>query len=242
MTRRFKKIPVWFTLSLMMALGTTPAVNAGNERNALYYYRQAEHFRERGDFRAAVSNYRTSIEKNAGFPAAHLGAAQSYYELGDWSRSRAHFERVLELDRENVPARIGLGLVYVQLGQFEQARTMLMQVRSRDPGNADNNHALGVYNYRVGNQVLAEAYFQKAIRIRPAHVPALIGLARLYADQRRYPQAREYLDQARRVQPMHAAIHVTTGEVELSQAFHATSRLRRNDHLNEAGEAFLTAH
>ncbi|MCB1319305.1 MAG: tetratricopeptide repeat protein, partial [Leptospiraceae bacterium] len=101
MTRRFNKIPVWFTLSLLMALGTTPAVNAGNERNALYYYRQAEHFRERGDFRAAVSNYRTSIEKNPGFPAAHLGAAQSYYELGDWSRSRAHFERVLELDREN---------------------------------------------------------------------------------------------------------------------------------------------
>ena len=223
---------------------TTGLVAQEPERNALFYLREGERYTATRDYRAAAHSFRLAIKKNPGHARAHLGAARAYYEMNDLNSARAHYARVLELDSNNLAARIGLGLTYVRLGQFGEAGRLLREVQAKEPGSVANNYALGLFYHRQGNLRLSEAYYQKAIRVQPSHVSALVGLARVKADQKRPDLSEELLRRARLIDPGEPEIYSARGLIELRRAFAYTENNpdERSQALENAYEALLTAH
>lgn len=223
--------------------GFAPQLRAeSGSRNALYYLREGDRHLAARDYRAAAHSFRLAIKKNPGHARAHLGAAGAYYEMNDLGRARSHYERVLELDASSRPARIGLGLAFVRLGQFSAAGELLRGVQKQEPGNVANNYALGLFYHLQGNLRLSEAYYKKAIRIQPSHVKALVGLARLKADQDRPDISDEYLRTARQIDPGEPDIYAARGQIELARAFLENDPAQRTRALENAHQALTTAH
>lgn len=212
------------------------------ERNALYYLREGERYAATRDYRAAAHSFRLAIKKNPGHARAHLGAARAYFQMNDLTRARSHYNRVLELDAKSLPARIGLGLTYVRLAEFEEAGRLLREVQAREPGSVANNYALGLFYHLQGNLRLSEAYYKKAIRVQPSHVSALVGLARVKADQNRPDISEDYLRRARSIDPGEPDIYAARGQIELRRAFLENDSEQRTQALESAYQALITAH
>lgn len=228
--------------ALLLLLGLfAPAADAWAQRNALFYIREGERAVAARDYRTAVHQYRLALERNPASAQAHAGAALAYYSLGDYGRAREHYARATELDAGFRAARIGLGLSLIRMGRFADAETQLAKVRSADPANPDNNFAYGLLHYHRGNRRLAEQFFERTLRLKPAHTAALIELARLKADDNRFDLAEEYLRRARLIEPGRSDLASVQGHILLRQAFAADSDAERADRLNSAAEAFETA-
>lgn len=158
-------------------------------------YRTATALLRAGHLDEAVSQLRRIVfVAPDNIPArANLGNCQ--YLQGDLANAEANFREVLDLDPDNRNALYGLASVLLEqedaeatrlteklvalLPQSAPARTLLARAQSRDPQGA-----------------AAIASYRKALEIDPAHMPALLGLARLYMRRKRFGEAAVLASQA----------------------------------------------
>src|SRR5262249_35796043 len=114
------------------------------------------------------------------------------------------------------------------LGRFDEARKYFQEGLKRDPRNASCLFNMGYIDGRQGNSPSAEAFFQKALKASPDFPDALLELANLRMEAKRFEEAAQLLRRYVRVSPRPA-----TGYYKLAM-------VERSLHQDEAAQRDLT--
>jgi tetratricopeptide (TPR) repeat protein len=160
----------------------------------LPYLRRGEAYQRRGELDQAARDFRAAgaLDPTATRPIEALGDA--FYAMRRFDRAADSYSRYLQLDDRAAPVNYKLALARYQTGDVDAALETLAATLRIDASVSDAHYLQGLC-FRDKQKILeAEAAFERAIALTPAHVPAREELADLYRAQNR---RREELEQLR---------------------------------------------
>src|SRR5256885_15577436 len=107
---------------------------------------------------------------------------------GKTEKAIDEFKKLVELD-PSASSYAFLGLSYRHLGRFDEARKYFEAGLKKDPHNASCLFNLGYIEERQGNKARAEELLQQALRYKPDMPEALLELANLRIDAKKFAEA-----------------------------------------------------
>jgi tetratricopeptide (TPR) repeat protein len=117
---------------------------------------------------------------------------ESYFKSDRVEKAIAEFDKVIATS-PSVRAYSFLGLSHIYLGRFDDARKDFENGLKLAPHDKFCLFNLGYISERQGNSAEAEATFEKVLRADPDFPDALLELAGLRIESRRFPEAAELL-------------------------------------------------
>lgn len=136
------------------------------------------------------------------------------HAAGRFDAARAAYEALIGRDPANVEGHYRLGRLLLAIGEVKPAAAILRRASLLAPEDADVAWAYGVVLRHSGTATeQAEAALASAIRLQPAHAPALRELAALATEGRRFGGAAELLTRAIRADPRAAEPHEALARV-----------------------------
>jgi tetratricopeptide (TPR) repeat protein len=131
---------------------------------------------------------------------AVTGLASVYSDRGD---ARSASELLDKLTKKNPSARAYLNLAsnYEQMKEYSLAADALKKAISLDPTHAEWNAQLAQYEALAGRYDAALQTYQELAKANPQDATAYLGMAQIYIEQQKYPQAHQMLDKAKEIEP-----------------------------------------
>jgi tetratricopeptide (TPR) repeat protein len=125
-------------------------------------------------------------------PDLHAALGESYFMSGRTEKALAEFSKLLELE-PSARTDAFMGLAYRYLGRFEEARKYFEDGLKRDPHNLACLFGTGSIEERQGNTRHAEELFVAVLRENPNFADALLELANLRTQDKKFTDAAELL-------------------------------------------------
>ena len=127
----------------------------------------------------ALIAFRSAVECDPKLLPAHLALAEAYTERHNDAEALSAYERVLGLDPKNAAALSGAANIYLKNKTNEKAVQLLQALVAVDPNDPDAHADLAAAYAASGDRAHAEEQFGIALKLRPAHASALMGLGNL---------------------------------------------------------------
>ncbi len=150
---------------------------------------------------------------------------ESYYMSGKVDKAIEEFKKLIEVS-PSARSYLFLGLSYTHLGRFDEAKQAFQNGFKLDPHNSACLFNLGYIAERQGDSAGAAAIFQKVLLSNPNFPDALLELAKLRTESKRFPEAAELLRRYVRVSPSPATGYYQLAMVERS--LHQTASADRD--------------
>jgi tetratricopeptide (TPR) repeat protein len=150
---------------------------------------------------AALIAFRSAVECDPNLLPAHLAMAEAYNERHNDPEALAAYERVLGLDPKNTEALSGAGNLYLRNQAAAKAVELLKRLAELSDGDAGAHADLAAALAASGERQGAEEQFQIALKLRPDHASALMGLGNLSLKNGEEDRAIELLQKAVRLAP-----------------------------------------
>jgi tetratricopeptide (TPR) repeat protein len=155
----------------------------------------------------------------------HAALGESYFMSGKTEKAIEVFKTLVGLD-PSARSYAFLGLSYRHLGRFDEARKYFQEGLTQDPRNPSCLFNMGFIEGRQGNNAAAEDYFHKALKFNPDFPDALLELANLRIESKRYEEAAQLLRRYVKVSPKPASGYYKLAMVERS--LHQTEAAQRD--------------
>jgi serine/threonine protein kinase/tetratricopeptide (TPR) repeat protein len=117
-----------------------------------------------------------------------------YFVLGKNQESVQMYQKALALDPEFVDAHYQIAYAYINLNDYDQATRHLEKYASLSPREPDPLNSLGDVHLAMGKLDDAQAYYLKAVALKPDFYLTYPNLAYVYALKEDYPKALDLLD------------------------------------------------
>jgi tetratricopeptide (TPR) repeat protein len=121
-------------------------------------------------------------------PDLRAALGESYFMSGKPEKAIAEFQALLQVD-PSARSYAFMGLSYRNLGRFDEARKYFEAGLKKDPHNAPCLFNMGYIEARQGNHTRAEEFLQQALRYKPDLPEALLELANLRIENKRFQEA-----------------------------------------------------
>ncbi len=134
-------------------------------------------------------------------------------DVGDLRGALADAQQAVALAPEHRSTQMILGQVLSRMGKLPEARAALE--RSLELGaTADGQNLLGETCASMQDFASAMGAFEEAIRLDPAHLPALLNLCRMHLFQGRMKEAEAAFAAAKRIAPGNPQVNQMAGDIE----------------------------
>ena len=144
------------------------------------YLNSGERYLKRGEYSAAVIEFRNAVDLDPRFEKGHAKLAEGYLRLGNSEAAYREFLEAVTLDPGDRDAELQLARLSIARRQFDQAQTAAQTVLHSDPGSADAHAILGEKQLLTGHLPDAMREFQQAVDLAPRQVEHYIALAAAY--------------------------------------------------------------
>jgi tetratricopeptide (TPR) repeat protein len=173
---------------------------------------------QQGDFAGEEFRLRTTADRNPQDAATILEALAKGYEAA-YRRpdALAVLGRLIDQHPGHVPALVLRGTILDRVRQPGPAGDDFRKAVELAPQNTDARAALAGYLNRRGYTREAIAHYELVLRARPGDRPALLGLAKAYADAADAAAAERRLDELLAADPDHADALVDRGRLPLRE-------------------------
>ena len=138
---------------------------------------------------------------------------ESYYKSGKIDKAIAELKKVTEVEPSSRTYAL-LGLSHTHLGRFDQAKDDFQNGLKLDPHNAFCLFHLGYIAKLQGDTAGADAIFQKLLRSNPGFPDALLELANLRIEAKKFSEAEQLLRKYVQVSPNPATGYYKLAMVE----------------------------
>jgi protein O-GlcNAc transferase len=122
----------------------------------------------------AAYAYRNAVGASSVRVEAHLGLGRSLALLGDIAGAAQSFRSAYEVRPEDVANALTVASKLEEVGQPEMASAILSDATTRAPGDASLHYALGALFHRRVRLAEAVGSYDRALRIAPDHVQAIL--------------------------------------------------------------------
>jgi type IV pilus assembly protein PilF len=168
----------------------------------IYIQLGVAHMQE-GNYETAVAKLQKALAIDPEYPSAHSVLGLVYSRLGDKAQAEQHFKQALALAPNDSGVLNNYGRFLCQLGRPQEAAQMFTKaVQNPLYATPEKAHAnAGLCAVRNKDFTNAEAHLREALRIDPTLPIALLGMARINYQLKRYLPARGYLERYTEVAP-----------------------------------------
>jgi tetratricopeptide (TPR) repeat protein len=169
-------------------------------------------------------------------PEFHLYLGKAWLAESNMDKALEEFHAAASAQPDLPLVHYFLGRTYMELHEFSQGEAELEKDIAIEPDFAYNYEDLGMMYVLLNQPDRAEQCFRQAIERNGALVNSYFGLAKLYRDDGRYPEALEVLEHAETLAPTSASVHFTKGQVlrslgqsaKSNQEFQTAARLLKS--------------
>jgi tetratricopeptide (TPR) repeat protein len=141
--------------------------------------------------------------------------AESYYMSGKVDKAIDEYKKLTDAE-PSARSYLFLGLSYTHLGRFDEAKQYFRLGLKLDPHNSPCLFNLGYIAERQGDSAGASAIFQRVLLSNPNFPDALLELAKLRTESKRYSEAEVLLRRYVRASPSSATGYYQLAMVERS--------------------------
>ena len=128
--------------------------------------------------------------------------------------------QAMELAPDDPRIYLEMGKVHLHLRDFEAADAHFEQALALKPSNeikAAIRYHSGILRERQGNARKAEDEYRLALKIQPDYVPAMVNLAAILVEEKRYDDALPVLQKALGIDPKNPSAHYNLGRLYVEQ-------------------------
>ena len=201
--------------------------------NYLYVLSMAAGKAGRKDLDEQATNQLLAVGKGSAELHIFLGKAHLAHYMYD--RALAEFEQAARIDPKQPFVHYFLGTAHQRRNELESAKQEFLKDIAIEPDVAYNYGQLGEVCYSLDQTTEAEHYFKEALRLDAGLVTSEYGLAKIYREQGKYPEALKALDGVVAADPASSSVHYLRGQVlsemgrraEAKQAFDEALRLKQ---------------
>ncbi|HEX7569243.1 MAG TPA: tetratricopeptide repeat protein, partial [Verrucomicrobiae bacterium] len=160
---------------------------------------------DRGDYAAAVAQFKTAAELLATNAAAWNYYGVALQRAGQPDDAVNAYHRALELDRDLFEARLNLGTLFLEQNKPGDAKAEFTACTLRRPNDATGWLKLGSAQLKLGEIVPAERSFSAVLTLKSSEAEAYngLGLARIQRNKPR--EAAQFFTAAVQSRPDYAA-------------------------------------
>jgi tetratricopeptide (TPR) repeat protein len=153
----------------------------------------------------------TSVGQNT--PEFHLYLGKAWLAQHNTGKAIEEFNAAAAAQPGLPLVHYFLGRTYLERHAYPEAEAELEKDVALEPEFAYNYEDLGVLYVLLNKPELAEKRFRQAIELNTLLVNSYFGLAKLYQDRGRYPEALEMADHAIALAQTSASVHYTRGQI-----------------------------
>lgn len=195
-------IITWLCLFLLAC--SSAQQKADNFKIAQSNVRLGVGYFQQGKVEAALEKLKKAISVSPDYPEAHSSIALVYQQLGEFDKSRKHYETALDLKPDSGVIHNNYATLLCRMGKpLEAEPHFIKAVKSRSyrtPAEALEN--LGSCLLQVPDFDKAETYLRQALQINPKLPGALLQMAYVSLENKRYLSGRAYLQRYQEVSGM----------------------------------------
>jgi type IV pilus assembly protein PilF len=196
-----KKLAAYAAFLVAMVLGLQACGGTGTRDDdrpkspkdaAKYNLQLGMAYLERNELQFAREKIDKALRQDASNPDAHRAAALLYDRVGQADTAERHYETALRLKPNDPLILNNYGVFLCRHGKVDKGEARFLQSAqspfNREPENAYSNAGTcmrGAQRYQEAN-----AYFEKALAVRPKHRDALLQIAEMSFEQKRYDESR----------------------------------------------------
>ena len=176
----------------------------GDSPNPVLHFDLGRAYWARGDSAKAEDQFREAAKIRSDYLLPRLYLAYLLLLKGDFDGADKAANEILQFDRGNVPARLLRARALAGLGRLEESHADLREVQKVDPDSAD-------VVFQAGALQLIERHFKEAEETfrrlyQKSDYRGLGGLMEVYAAQKQYDRAIQWLQEELAKAPANAAL------------------------------------
>ena len=190
---------------------------------------------QQGKVDAALEKIKKALKAEPNYPEAHSSIALVYQQLDEDEKAKEHYETALELQPDSGIIHNNYATLLCKMGKPLKAEPHFLKAindrRYRTPAQALEN--LGSCLMQIPDLDKAEKYLRQSLRINPKLPGALLQMAGVGLERKRYLSGRAYLQRFQEVARMNPkslmlGIQIETKLGDKKTAMGYESQLRRN--------------
>ncbi|HYM20196.1 MAG TPA: tetratricopeptide repeat protein [Candidatus Kapabacteria bacterium] len=162
---------------------------------------KGEEYQSRGEYDSAISANFDITKILPNFPPAFTTMAGLYGVKQDYRSEIVWADKAIAADSSYLNAYINLGNAYASLRSYDTATTIYMVASLVDPRSAVPMYSLGVLQGEQGQADAALRNYLQAIRIDSTFEAAYFNAGMIYANQKKFTQAKKMLMDALKFDP-----------------------------------------
>lgn len=189
----------WIALSLLLLSGCagTGMTSEQAQNSARIHTELASIYFERAQMGVALGEIDKALASKSDYAPAYNVRALIHMDLHEDKEAEADFKHSLNLDSDNSDTHSNYGWFLCQRDQEKESIKHFMAALKnplyKTPEQAYLNAA--VCSQKVGNNVIAEDFFQRALVVNPRLPQALLGMSQLNFAKEDYGVAKRYFNQ-----------------------------------------------
>ena len=170
-------------------------------KEAVDLCKKADNFREKSEYRNAVSNYLNAIMLERDNAKSYYGLGLCYKHMENYSKAIYYLEKSSEIDSQNYDTFFELGVCHLLKGIPCGAIKNFVQAVKIDPKNPEAILQLGISHELCEEQDMALMIYQKLIENSPEYVKAYEHKSSLLMKMEKYKEASIILNQLMKLDP-----------------------------------------
>lgn len=182
---------LFFTLSLT----SCASVDVKSDKAAIANSDLGIRYLQAGRLQLANEKLLKALDQSPNSPVANHYFAILQQRLGNTNKANQYYGKAVSLDPKNPEIRNNYGQYLCDNGKPQQAiqqlKTAINDPLYRTPEFAYTN--VGICLRKTGNDAEAEKYFRNALRKKSSYPSALLEMAGLYSDRKKYPRAQAFM-------------------------------------------------
>jgi type IV pilus assembly protein PilF len=152
-------------------------------------------YMNRGQYEIAMGKLKKAVRDDSSYAPAHTVLAVLYERIGEMNLAGKHYKAAYEADTVDGDVNNNYGVYLCQTNKQKQAMSHFQKALD-DPFYSSPSVALanaGSCAMRQGDPVAADEYLRAALKIEPNFPDALVNMAKLNYEEKRYLTARAFL-------------------------------------------------
>jgi len=232
----FSKKNIHFKILIVLMFILALALPLFSE-NAISRNKEGWNYFKRAAYDKALYEFTLSLRYNGKYVDSLIGAGKSCFRMELYDRALDMFKSALKIESNSVEALNGIGLVYGETGNFSEAIKHLNRAFKVSENKSETEYALARVYYRMGRLIWAKRKLDVIFKKNPFHYGALLLMADIKSDEKRYDEALKLILKAIESSAKHPEAHVKYGDILFKKYLAISDR----DYAEEARESYTRA-